>query len=136
LIDCLSAADRFDVVVKFTTTKSYKGLVIDCYQTLGKGVLIMKSSELLKNVKLSLLALSLATLPLALPASAQTNTAPGTGTTTDTTGDTRYVRENDGFDWGWLGLLGLGGLLGLSRKREEPTRYSDPDVAGRSTTRL
>jgi MYXO-CTERM domain-containing protein len=99
----------------------------------------MKNSKLLTSAKLSLIAASLAVLPYALPASAQTNTTPGTGTggvNTDTTQDTRYVRTDDGFDWGWLGLLGLAGLLGLSRKREEPARYSDPDAASRSTSRL
>jgi MYXO-CTERM domain-containing protein len=96
----------------------------------------MKSSKFVTSAKLGLLAASLAILPYALPASAQTTTTPGNGgVNTDTTGETRYVRENDGFDWGWLGLLGLAGLLGLSRKREEPTRYTDPD-ASRTTSRL
>jgi hypothetical protein len=35
---------------------------------------------------------------------------------------TTYEREDDDddFDWGWLGILGLAGLLGLKKK--------DPDV--------
>lgn len=30
--------------------------------------------------------------------------------------------EDDGFDWGWLGLLGLAGLAGLKRKEPEVIR--------------
>lgn len=50
-------------------------------------------------------------------ATAQTGTGDATG----------YERttDDDGMDWGWLGLIGLAGLLGL--KRSEPHR----DTAGR-----
>ena len=39
--------------------------------------------------------------------------------------DTRPVAQerDDGFDWGWLGLLGLAGLFGL--KRHENAHVSD-----------
>jgi len=30
--------------------------------------------------------------------------------------------EDDGFDWGWLGLLGLAGLAGLARRGGTETR--------------
>ena len=80
----------------------------------------MKISTLSKAVGASVLALSLATLP----ATAQTNNAPGSttdnspSTTTDTTqtqGTDATTRTNDdGFDWGWLGLIGLAGLAGLT----------------------
>ncbi|MEX2535004.1 MAG: WGxxGxxG family protein [Trueperaceae bacterium] len=40
------------------------------------------------------------------------------------------VEDDDGFDWGWLGLLGLIGLAGLAgRKRDNDT------VARTDTTR-
>ena len=42
----------------------------------------------------------------------------------DATGYERTT-DDDGMDWGWLGLIGLAGLLGL--KRSEPHR----DTAGR-----
>jgi len=31
-------------------------------------------------------------------------------------------RDNDGDNWGWLGLLGLAGLLGLKRRDRETQR--------------
>lgn len=87
----------------------------------------MKSNSLVNWMGGSLLALSLAILPSALPASAQT-TAP-TDTTTTTPGTTNTVNTDntdDGFDWGWLGLLGLIGLAGLKgRDRDTTTTYAD-----------
>ena len=47
-----------------------------------------------------------------------------------------YERTNDddGMDWGWLGLLGLAGLLGL--KRREPHRETTArPVVNTTTTR-
>lgn len=32
--------------------------------------------------------------------------------------------EDDGFDWGWLGLLGLLGLAGLAGRRRNDTTYT------------
>ncbi len=77
------------------------------------------------------LVTSLAFVPLVLPASAQnsagTNSSPSTTNSAQTTESTR---ENRSPDWGWLGLTGLLGLAGLAgRKREEPTRYQDPNVS-------
>lgn len=60
---------------------------------------------------------------------AQTGGDTGTGTGT-TYGDT--TRDDNGTDWGWLGLLGLAGLMGL--KRREPVVHRDTRPAT-STTR-
>lgn len=88
-----------------------------------------------KTVGAAVLSLGLA-LPLSLPANAQTNTAP---TTTDGGTTTTYDRtaNDDGFDWGWLGLLGLLGLAGLAGKKrdDEPTRYRDPSAPGAGSYR-
>lgn len=105
--------------------------------------------NLSKIVGTSLLGLSLATLPVVLPASAQTDTTTSPSTTTtspsgtdNTTTDTTrsqgvdYNRGDRDFDWGWLGLLGLAGLAGLARpKREENVRYRDPDEVSRPGAR-
>ena len=53
------------------------------------------------------------------PALAQT-TAPTTTTAPGTTAAARPVDRDDGFDWGLLGLLGLGGLV----KRKVPDHSS------------
>ena len=98
----------------------------------------MKRSNLSNLIGASAIGLSLAILPLSLPVSAQTDTAPGTTTAPNTTttepvqGTNNAEQGDRDFDWGWLGLIGLAGLAGLSRKHEEPTRYRDPDVV--STT--
>jgi len=91
----------------------------------------MKHSQLSKLFSASVLSVSLAALPSALPASA-TTTAPGTTTTAPTT--TTTTQTDDGFDWGWLGLLGLIGLAGLAGRKSEPTRYRDPDTVGTTGT--
>ena len=92
-------------------------------------------SNLSKIAGASILALSLATVP----AYAQTDTAPG-ATTTDNIPNTGTnvitTRDDDGFDWGWLGLIGLAGLAGLAgKKRQEPTAYRDPNAVGTTTYR-
>lgn len=82
----------------------------------------MKSNFLVNWMGTSILALSMAILPLTLSASAQTTTQndPTTPATTTTTA------ENDGFDWGLLGLLGLIGLAGLKKSdRDTSSSYSD-----------
>lgn len=62
----------------------------------------------------------------AVPSYAQTTTTPPATTdtatppaTTDTGAGTTTVADadDDGMDWGWLGLLGLLGLAGLSGRR-------------------
>lgn len=86
-----------------------------------------------KVIGAGVLAASLSVLPLSMGANAQTANDSGTSTTQTTTGvnnDGTYRRDN-GFDWGWLGLLGLVGLAGLAgKKREESTRYRDPNAVG------
>ena len=106
----------------------------------------MKLSQLTKPLCSTAIALSIGTLSI-LPASAQTgtDTAPGTtapgavtpDTTTDPTITDTAVVEDDGFDWGWLGLLGLIGLAGLKGKSEEHREtYRDPSIdPNRTTTR-
>ena len=86
----------------------------------------MKLSKVSKWVGASVLSLSLATLPVTLSASAQTNVDPATGGTGTTTTNVEGYEDNN-FDWGWLGLLGLIGLAGLMRKPTETVRYRDAD---------
>lgn len=98
----------------------------------------MKRSDLSKVAGAGVIALSLAILPGVMPASAQTDTAPA-GTNNDpnrTVVDTTPLQESedDNNHWGALGLLGLIGLANLFRK-DEPTRFRDPDPAASSTTR-
>lgn len=94
--------------------------------------------QLTAAIGASVIGLSMAVLP-GIPASAQTNTGDtGTttgGTTTTDTTNTNY-RGDDGFDWGWLGLLGLLGLGGLAgKRREEASRYRDPNAVGTTSYR-
>ena len=103
----------------------------------------MKRSDLSKAIGAGIIAAGLAIVPGNLPASAQTDTAPGTNSTTTTTTPRSDVYNADtdrDFDWGWLGLLGLSGLFGLiPRKREENVRYTtttgDRDPAVRTDYR-
>ena len=55
-------------------------------------------------------------LVTALTAGAQNTTPSVTGNNGMTSSSVE--RRNDGFDWGWLGLLGLVGLAGSRRKNE------------------
>lgn len=57
------------------------------------------------------------------PGTTDTTGAATTGTT-DTTA-TPVTTNNDGFNYGWLGLLGLLGLGGLA-KRQPPVVHVDP----------
>ncbi|MEH2243792.1 WGxxGxxG family protein [Nostoc sp.] len=95
----------------------------------------MKRFNLSKILGSSVLALSLATLPTVLPASAQTTTTPDatvTNTTTDRTATDGNYRHRD---WGLLGLLGLFGLFGRkSRRDNETVGYGDSNVAGSSSS--
>jgi MYXO-CTERM domain-containing protein len=110
----------------------------------------MKLSQFTKPLLATAIALSVGTLQV-LPASAQTgttDTAPGTtapglvpdatapNTTTDPTITDTTVDNNDGFDWGWLGLLGLIGLAGLRKQNDDREVYRDPSVdPARTATR-
>lgn len=96
---------------------------------IGKRTMKIKPSDISKNAASALLALSLAILPSALPASAQTNTAPAqnntgsNGVVLDTTPFQESKDDNN--HWGALGLLGILGLANLFRK-DKPKQYRDP----------
>ncbi|MUL38297.1 WGxxGxxG family protein [Gloeocapsopsis dulcis] len=84
----------------------------------------MKHSSLSKVIGASIITMSVAVLPLSLPAVA-TTTTPDT-TTTTTVQETR----EDNNSWGWLGLLGLVGLAGLFRQPKRTVAYRDPAESG------
>ncbi len=87
----------------------------------------MKFTKLFTLARAGMLALSFFILTLATSVYAQTNTNTTNANTTRT-----VVRDDDGTDWGWLGLAGLAGLLGLMpKKRDVVVRdhdVRDPDV--------
>jgi hypothetical protein len=94
----------------------------------------MKFSKVSKFIGAGVIAASVATVPFNLPASAQTNNSAPDTTTTTTQQDVATTENDNGFDWGWLGLLGLSGLAGLAGlKRNDNARHSDADRV-RSTT--
>ena len=89
----------------------------------------VKPSNISKTTAATLIALSLAVLPSAMPASAQTQSAPAQNNS-DSNGvvlDRTPLQESkeDNNHWGALGLLGILGLANLFRK-DEPKRYRDP----------
>ncbi len=88
--------------------------------------------NLTQVVSAGFLTLSMAMLPLTLPANAQV-----TDPRVETTPRTTRVEQRQDFDWGWLGLIGLFGLAGLAgRKRsDEPTGYREPTTTGSTTYR-
>ena len=92
----------------------------------------MKRSDLSKVVGAGVLSLSLAIVPLSLPAFAQNN-AESNAPTLDTTPFQETKDDNN--NWGWLGLLGLIGLANLFRKPKEPVRYSGTETTPGSTPR-
>ena len=68
-----------------------------------------------------------------------TTVVEGEATTTTVDGGTEAVEavttaEDDGFDWGWLGLLGLLGLAGLGGRRRETVIAHPTTVTTHSTT--
>ena len=69
----------------------------------------MRSNDFRRLIWSAVLALGLSVAGVVPPAYAQGTGEAGTQTTTTTTDD-------DDTDWGWLGLLGLAGLLGLRRR--------------------
>ena len=87
----------------------------------------------------SVIAVSLAVVPLTVPAQAQNN-APDTSTQRDTNVDARgpitdNTNRDDNNDLGWFGLIGLAGLAGLAGKKRRETVHhsnSNPDVVVRS----
>ena len=84
----------------------------------------MKKSDLLKSARAGALALGLLLLPLTASVPAQNNDNNNSGATTTRT-ETREERRDDrreekDRDWGWLGLFGLAGLLGLIPRKRVP----------------
>lgn len=57
---------------------------------------------------------------------------PAAGDTAAAPATTDMDRDDDGADWGWLGLLGLAGLMGL--KRREPTTVRTTHTGTGATT--
>ena len=49
-------------------------------------------------------------------------TAPDTGAAYTDSAVAPVEEEDDDMDWGWLGLLGLAGLLGLKKRRDDDIR--------------
>ncbi|GAB4378680.1 MAG: hypothetical protein Kow00121_31120 [Elainellaceae cyanobacterium] len=98
----------------------------------------MKFTNLAKVASAGILSLGLVVAPLSISASATEGTTvpdAGIGTT-----DIEVEEEDDGFDWGWLGLLGLIGLAGLAGKKrdDDRDRYREPSTttyAGTTATR-
>ncbi len=89
----------------------------------------MKRLALYRLMSVGVLSLGLAIAPMTLPAISQEANAP-VGTET---GETFGEEEEDGFDWGWLGLIGLLGLAGLAGKDQRnnntgPAVYREPDA--------
>lgn len=98
----------------------------------------MKRSDLSKLVGAGILAISLTTLPLSLPASAQSpDASPTVEDTTKPTFDTTPLQEtkDDNNNLGWLGLIGLIGLVNLFRKPKQPAVYTEPEVDNRGSSR-
>ncbi|MEH2277810.1 MAG: WGxxGxxG family protein [Nostoc sp.] len=96
----------------------------------------MKRFNVSKILGSSVLALSLATLPTVLPASAQTTTTPDASVTDTTTGRTATDGNHRDGDWGLLGLLGLFGLFGRkSRRGDDIVGDGDSNVVGSSGSR-
>lgn len=66
----------------------------------------------MNGIKVLVLALTLSVLPSGVMTAVAQNANRGADATTARTTD----RDDDGFDWGWLGLLGLLGLTGLLKR--------------------
>jgi len=106
---------------------------IDYFETVTADIwqpsMKVKPSNISKTTVATVIALSLAVLPSAMPAEAQTNSGSAqnntdsNGTVVDRTPFQESKKDNQ--HWGALGLLGILGLANLFRK-DEPKRYRDP----------
>jgi LPXTG-motif cell wall-anchored protein len=91
----------------------------------------MKRFNLSKAVSSSVITLSGVILPLILSSCADrpVNTV---GQDAPPPAGVIVTREDDDFNWSWLGLIGLAGLAGLAglggKKRQQPTAYRDPNT--------
>lgn len=56
------------------------------------------------------------------PVVAQVDTAAPVVAQVDAAQEEVTEEEDDGFDWGWLGLLGLAGLAGLAKRGNTESR--------------
>jgi MYXO-CTERM domain-containing protein len=81
---------------------------------------LMQPSDYRRFFQGAALAASIAIGSAALPSVAS---AQGDAATANQTTRTRDADDN-GTDWGWLGLLGLAGLLGL-RRRDNHVHHTD-----------
>jgi MYXO-CTERM domain-containing protein len=92
----------------------------------------MDEKGLAKFLPACALSLTLLLAVFAVPATAQTgdNRSGDGAARTDTRGDRRDDRrvagdDEEERDWGWLGLLGLGGLLGLMPRKKREVHVRD-----------
>lgn len=74
----------------------------------------MKLAKIYQLSGMGLLAVSLAVVPFTKSSQAQAQTDPQVSV---------VETEDDGFDWGWLGLLGLLGLAGLAGKNKSQEHH-------------
>ncbi len=90
----------------------------------------MKIQNVRKTIRAGVFTLTLAAVPFAITASAQTNTNGNYSTTTAQT--SRVAEQDDDTDFGWVGLLGLAGLAGLLKKPKQVVVDRTADTTNRS----